>query len=245
MNLAVAATTCALIIPAELPDKTFISCVVLSSRHRPLPVWIGAACALVLQAAIAVVAGRLLELLPHVAVESVISALFIGGAVYLIAVPEKSERSRGEEIAASGEARLAAPRAAGPEVAAGPEAAAGPEVAAGAGLAAQGESAVAPDGAPAPAALGNWRIITTTFLVVALAEFGDVTQVLIANLTARYRDGVAVFVGATVGFVAISAVGVLAGRTITRWVPLARLRKLSGLALLGLGVYSLVGLATG
>ena len=38
MNLAVAATTCALVIPVELPDKTFASCLVLSSRHRPLPV---------------------------------------------------------------------------------------------------------------------------------------------------------------------------------------------------------------
>jgi putative Ca2+/H+ antiporter (TMEM165/GDT1 family) len=35
VDLAVAATTFALVIPAELPDKTFISCLVLASRHRP------------------------------------------------------------------------------------------------------------------------------------------------------------------------------------------------------------------
>jgi putative Ca2+/H+ antiporter (TMEM165/GDT1 family) len=43
----------------------------------------------------------------------------------------------------------------------------------------------------------------------------------------------------------VSVVGVLAGRTITRWVPLAAVRRLSGLALLGFGIYSIVSLATG
>jgi hypothetical protein len=37
VDLAIAATTFALVIPAELPDKTFISCLVLASRHRAPP----------------------------------------------------------------------------------------------------------------------------------------------------------------------------------------------------------------
>ena len=60
MDLAIAATTFALVIPAELPHKTFISCLVLASRHRPLPVWVGAFSALVLQSGVAVVAGGLI-----------------------------------------------------------------------------------------------------------------------------------------------------------------------------------------
>jgi putative Ca2+/H+ antiporter (TMEM165/GDT1 family) len=206
VNLAVAATTFILVIPAELPDKTFISSVVLASRHRPLPVWTGASAALVLQAALAVVAGHLLGLLPHVLVESIISAAFIGGALYLLFVPQKAAEARAEEIAAEEEGEL--------------------------------------ERAPL-AERSFWRITLTTFTVIALAEFGDITQVLIANLTARYRDGPAVFVGASVAFLVVAAVGVLAGRTITRWAPISLIRKLSGLALLALGIYTIVGLATG
>lgn len=202
MNLAIAATTFALVIPAELPDKTFISCLVLSARHRPLPVWLGAVCALVTQAGLAVVAGGLLALLPKLALRSIVAALFLGGAVYLLVSTEHAAQQRGESLAAGEERSL------------------------------QG-------GAPS-----FWRISAVTFGVVALAEFGDITQVLIANLSAHYRDAPAVFIGASVGFGLVSVLGVLAGRTITRLMPLAVVRKLSGLALLGLGIYSIVSLAT-
>jgi putative Ca2+/H+ antiporter (TMEM165/GDT1 family) len=203
VNLAIATTTFALVIPAELPDKTFISCLVLSSRHRPLPVWVGAVSALVLQAGLAVVAGGLLTLLPRLAVRSVVAALFLGGAAYLLATTERAERKRGELLASGEEQSLA-----------------------------DGRSSF-------------WRVTAITFTVVAVAEFGDITQVLIANLTAHYRDGSAVFTGAAAAFALVSVVGVLAGRTITRWVPLAAVRRLSGLALLGFGIYSIVSLATG
>jgi putative Ca2+/H+ antiporter (TMEM165/GDT1 family) len=195
VNLAIAATTMALVIPAELPDKTFISCVVLSSRHKALPVWFGGATALTLQALIAVVAGRLLALLPHTTVKIVVAVLFMAGALYLIFVPEKAEEEKGERL---------------------------------------GERAVA--------LASNWRVFLTTFTIVALAEFGDITQVLIANLTARYRDPVGVFVGATVGFWIVSGLGVLSGKWITRVVPLSIVRRLSGAVLLGFGIWTIVGI---
>ncbi len=203
MDIAIAVTTFALVIPAELPDKTFISCLVLSSRHRPLPVWIGACSALVMQAGIAVVAGGLLALLPKSAVRAVVAALFLGGAVYLLVSTERAEQERAERLASEEEQSLAGGRS------------------------------------------SFWRVTAITFGVVAVAEFGDITQVLIANLAAHYRDRPAVFAGAAVAFALVSVGGVLAGRTITRWVPLAIVRRLSGLALLGLGIYSIVSLATG
>jgi len=69
-------------------------------------------------------------------------------------------------------------------------------------------------------------------------------KVLIANLAAHYRDRPAVFAGAAVGFALVSVCGVLAGRMITRWVPLAVVRRVSGVALLGFGIYSSVSLET-
>ena len=216
MNLGIAATTFALVVPAELPDKTFISCVVVASRFRAVPVWIGAASALIVQAALAVVAGRLLDLLPHRAVEAVVAALFLGGAAYLLFVSEKEEFRRGEEIAEH-----------------------------------EHVEAVGADGAVAGGAAGTaalmpaWRMSISTFGIIALAEFGDITQVLLANLSARYRDPLSVFAGAVVGFTLVSLAGVLGGRLLTRYVPLALVRRLSGFALLGFGIYSLVRIFTG
>ena len=103
MNIGLAAATFAVVIPAELPDKTFISTVVLSSRYRALPVWIGAASGLVLQALVAVLLGKLLSLLPHRVVEAIVAALFLGGALYLIAVKEKVVATAAEHDALQAE----------------------------------------------------------------------------------------------------------------------------------------------
>ncbi len=241
--------TFALVIPAELPDKTFISCIVMASRHRPLPVWIGGAAALILQAAIAVVAGRLLVLLPQTAVHSVVAALFIGGAVWLIFVPERHEEERGEQLAEEEEAATAA-RAA--RAATSATSATSATAADGAeavdethGSASIGtETADALDAGAADASRSQvvWRPMLATFTVVALAEFGDITQILIANLTARFRDPWGVFIGAAVAFVVVSGVGVVGGRAIIRVVPLSVVRRLSGVALLGFGIYTIVEL---
>ena len=226
MNLGVLLGTFALVIPAELPDKTFITCVVMSSRHRALPVWVGGAAALTLQAAIAVVAGHFLSLLPQTALRAVVATLFIGGAAYLLFVPEKAETKKAERLggADGGDEALRAGRAAT-------------------------EGADGGDEAPTAelttadvTTLRSWRPALTTFGIVALAEFGDVTQVLIANLSARYKAGLAVFIGATAGFLLVSAAGVLGGKAIVRVVPLSLVRRLSGLAMLGLGLFTIVEL---
>jgi putative Ca2+/H+ antiporter (TMEM165/GDT1 family) len=199
MNIGILFITFALVIPAELPDKTFITCIMMASRHRPLPVWLGGASALVLQAGIAVIAGRLLELLPKTAVRSVIAAVFMLGALYLLVAPEEGQEKNAEKRALAEKSgdRL-------------------------------------PD--------RSWKVALLTFSIVALAEFGDITQVLIANLTARYHAPLAVFIGASAGFILVSAAGVIGGRALIRVVPLQFVRRLSGCAMLGLGIYSVVGL---
>ncbi|HTZ08186.1 MAG TPA: TMEM165/GDT1 family protein, partial [Acidimicrobiales bacterium] len=72
MSASVLALTFGLVFVAELPDKTMIASLVLASRHRALPVWVGASSAMVLNTAVAVGAGRLLALLPHRVVEGVV-----------------------------------------------------------------------------------------------------------------------------------------------------------------------------
>jgi len=212
VDLGLAAATFAIVIPAELPDKTFLSTVVLASRHRPLPVWIGAAAGLVGQAAVAVVAGRLLALAPHRLVAALVAGLFFAGAAYLILARSSAVEQRSGEIAAREDLLLAT------------------------------EADESPATPPVPRS--GVRIAAITFTVIALAEFGDLTQVVIANLSAKSRDAMSVLLGAALAFVVVSGVGVATGRTICRVVPLDVLRKLSGVILFGLGIWSAVAAGT-
>src|SRR5690348_16551411 len=84
MSPLVALAVFAAIFPAELPDKTFVATLVLSTRYPPLPVWIGASAAFVVQTVVAVTAGGLLSLLPHQPVRAVTAMLFLIGAIVLL-----------------------------------------------------------------------------------------------------------------------------------------------------------------
>ena len=91
----------ALIFVLELPDKTMIATIVMSSRARPLAVAVGASAGFVVQMAIAVGAGGLLTLLPVHPKEFIVGVLFLGGAAYLLLVPEKKEEEVGTREGAS------------------------------------------------------------------------------------------------------------------------------------------------
>jgi putative Ca2+/H+ antiporter (TMEM165/GDT1 family) len=83
MDLAVVALTFAAIFVVELPDKTFIAALVLSTRYRPLLVWLGVGLAFFLQVLIAVTAGKLATLLPDTLIKGVAIAIFLVGAFIL------------------------------------------------------------------------------------------------------------------------------------------------------------------
>ena len=98
MNLAILGSTFAVIFPAELPDKSFIATLVLATRYRRLPVWLGAVAAFGLQMVIAVAAGKLLSLLPRTPVLAVSAVMFAVGAAVLIRGGMRGrEASRAEE----------------------------------------------------------------------------------------------------------------------------------------------------
>lgn len=90
----------ALIFVLELPDKTMIATIVMSSRARPLAVALGASAGFVVQMGIAVGAGGLLTLLPHTLKDVIVGLLFLGGAAYLLLVKEKSQEEEGARAAA-------------------------------------------------------------------------------------------------------------------------------------------------
>lgn len=106
IDVTVVATTFALILPAELPDKTFIATLVLATRFRHLWVWLGVAAAFLVQVLIAVLAGGLLTLLPSRIVLGATFLLFAIGAVVMIkgglasrAAEQRAQAEEADEVA--------------------------------------------------------------------------------------------------------------------------------------------------
>jgi putative Ca2+/H+ antiporter (TMEM165/GDT1 family) len=89
------------------------------------------------------------------------------------------------------------------------------------------------------------RIFATTFGIIFLAEFGDITQITVANFAARYADPVAVGVGAALGLAAVSAVAVNVGAKSLKALPMVWIQRVTGTILIGFGVYSVIQAVTG
>ena len=101
MDPAVIALTFAAIFVVELPDKTFIAALVLSTRYKPFAVWVGVGLAFFVQTLIAVLAGHLTTYLPDTLVKSVALAIFLIGAFLLFkAAPgaDAAEKEQEEEF---------------------------------------------------------------------------------------------------------------------------------------------------
>jgi putative Ca2+/H+ antiporter (TMEM165/GDT1 family) len=84
-----------------------------------------------------------------------------------------------------------------------------------------------------------WRVATTSFLVILVAEFGDITQIVTANLAARYRDPVAVGVGALAGLLGVAVLAITGGRALMRVLPIEWLTRGAALAMLVLAGFSI------
>jgi putative Ca2+/H+ antiporter (TMEM165/GDT1 family) len=94
--LATVLVAIALIVPVELPDKTFVATLVLATRYPPLPVWLGVTAAFGIQCLVAVAAGRLIGLLPELPVKLAAAALFVIGAALLYRGARKADAEETE-----------------------------------------------------------------------------------------------------------------------------------------------------
>ncbi|MDQ3096054.1 MAG: TMEM165/GDT1 family protein [Actinomycetota bacterium] len=89
----------ALIFPVELPDKTFVAALVLSTRYRPLAVWIGVGLAFGVQCLVAVTAGQAVSYLPDWVVHVVSTAMFLVGAIILFRAAPRADAEEQEQEA--------------------------------------------------------------------------------------------------------------------------------------------------
>jgi Ca2+/H+ antiporter, TMEM165/GDT1 family len=96
VSLSVLVLTFAAIFVVELPDKTFIAALVLSTRYRGIFVWIGVGLAFLVQTLIAVTLGKAVTLLPTDVVHAVAAAIFLVGAVLLAREAPKADAEEQE-----------------------------------------------------------------------------------------------------------------------------------------------------
>jgi putative Ca2+/H+ antiporter (TMEM165/GDT1 family) len=184
VRLAVVAAVYPIIFLGELPDKTMFASLVMSTRGRPLIVWLGSAVAFAVHVVIATTIGvALFHLLPPPALDALVAAMFLGGAALALREAVKGRRE---------------------------------------------------DGLVEREVASHRRIAVTAFLVIFIAEWGDLTQILIANLAAHYHDPLAVGVGAVLALWTVAALAVAGGRSLLRVVNIATVRIVTAVVLTGL-----------
>ncbi|MEU3193555.1 TMEM165/GDT1 family protein [Streptomyces sp. NPDC006992] len=90
-----------------------------------------------------------------------------------------------------------------------------------------------------PADQSFWKVAGSGFMLILVAEFGDLTQIMTANLAARYDDPLSVGLGAVLALWAVAALGILGGRTLMKYVPLRLITRVAALLMLALAAFSL------
>lgn len=112
VDFTIVALTFAAIFVVELPDKTFLATLVLSTKYRPLYVWIGVGLAFMVQVTVAVLFGQAVSLLPEELVRTVAALMFLLGAVLLVRTARTTSAQEADDLGLDSEAALpAAPSA--------------------------------------------------------------------------------------------------------------------------------------
>lgn len=86
--------------------------------------------------------------------------------------------------------------------------------------------------------LSFWRVAGLGYGLVFLAEWGDITQLLTANLAAKYHQPLSVGIGAVVALWAVALLAIVGGKALLRVLPIVWITRCAALIMLGLGIYS-------
>jgi len=186
MSLTLFGTVFGIIFIAELPDKTALAALVLATRHKALPVFLGASLALSVQSAVAVVAGSLLGKLDPRYVHIGSGAVFVLFAVMMWFRKEEAEEGEAKEPT------------------------------------------------------GFWRSLATTFGVIFIAEWGDLTQLGTAALEARYHAWVTVMIASIAALWCVAALAVFVGNRAARLLDPHLTQKIAAVIFLIVGVVLVV-----
>jgi putative Ca2+/H+ antiporter (TMEM165/GDT1 family) len=90
-----------------------------------------------------------------------------------------------------------------------------------------------------------WRVASLGFGVIFVAEWGDLTQIMTANLAAKYHDALSVGLGAVAGLWGVALLAILGGRTLLKVLPIRWITRIAATVMVGLGAYSIVAAIAG
>ena len=190
MNLATIGAVFAVIFVGELPDKTMVASLVMSTRGHPFAVWLGSAGAFAVHVVIATTLGTVVfHLLAPRAVDAVVAVIFLIGAGLAVVDAVREHRHKDQP-------------------------------------------------APPPVPSRPGRTAATAFAVIFAAEWGDLTQLLTANLAAHYRDPLSVAIGAILALWTVSAIAVTGGRWLGSVINAVAIRIGTAVLLAVLGGYT-------
>lgn len=79
---------------------------------------------------------------------------------------------------------------------------------------------------------GFWRVAGTSFMVILVAEFGDLTQIATASLAARYHDPAPVAIGAVLALWAVGGLAIVGGRGLLKVIPLTWISRIAAVVML-------------
>ncbi|MER7642431.1 MULTISPECIES: TMEM165/GDT1 family protein [unclassified Streptomyces] len=91
----------------------------------------------------------------------------------------------------------------------------------------------------APKDQSFWRVSGAGFMLILVAEFGDLTQIMTANLAARYDDPFSVGLGAVLALWAVAGLGIVGGKALMKRVPLKLITQIAAVLMLALGAWSI------
>lgn len=91
---------------------------------------------------------------------------------------------------------------------------------------------------PVPKSHSFWKVFSTSFSVVFIGEWGDITQITTANYAAHYHNSFSVGIGALLGLWAVTAFAIIAGSRIVRRIPAKLLQRVTATILLVFAAYS-------
>ena len=98
------------------------------------------------------------------------------------------------------------------------------------------------DGEESPA--GVRATVVGSFALVALAEWGDLTQLATASLAAKSGDPVGTGIGAFVALASVAAIAATFGQQIVARVPIARINYVGAAVFAALAVWTVIELLT-
>lgn len=85
---------------------------------------------------------------------------------------------------------------------------------------------------------GFWKVASAGISVIVVAEWGDLTQILTANVAVKYNDRLAVGLGAVLALWSVALLAMLAGTTLLRVLPMKWITRTAALIMLALASYS-------